>query len=161
MFGFFKRHKKLTAVIVAVLLIGSYSSERDKEKVATPPVASVQKQTPKQEREQAEKQYIETNAAAMLTELEQNAMRAKKTYNGKDVIIYGARVYNIDSDGDYINVCGEDNDMAITGIIVEVCGEEQRNWVEALSVGQVISIQGRITDVGEVLGYSLKLEKIE
>ena len=69
------------------------------------------------------------------------------------------RVGAIDSNGDYILI-QSDNEFAITGIICNLNknDDKQKNFLMSIQNGQRIRAYGDITDVGEVLGYAMKVD---
>ena len=104
--------------------------------------------------------YMEININTLLGDLEGNAARAKKNYEGRYVKIVGAVVKNIESDGDYINI---DTPSGI-GLRAVQCFPKYQSTKEQifnLNNEQYLTVYGRITHVGEVVGYSLDLLKIE
>lgn len=188
MFGWVKRHKKATAIIFALLLIGSCASDKDKDKKqeAKPVAASVQQEKPKAENTSGEKsilksafdkasgkeaeeekaaetnrEYKEADATAMLNELEANAMRADKKYKGKYVMITNAKVMNIESDGDYFSVSSPNDDLGLTSITVYPRNKEQKSMLENLNNGQYVTVYGKVTKAGEIMGYRVDLDKVE
>ena len=101
---------------------------------------------------------IVVTADKMITDLQENALTASDTYKGKRVTITGV-VSNIDASGAYINVRGK-NEFELSSIQVNL-QDEQRDAVSGLSVGDKVKATGQVTDVGEVMGYSVDAESIE
>ncbi len=110
---------------------------------------------------EAPKEYIECRATDLFDALKANALKAKKTYEGKYVEITGY-VTNIDASGDYISIgASKDNyDYFLDSIQCYVENDEQLDRVMELSDGEKVTIRGKITTVGEVMGYSLDIESI-
>ena len=107
----------------------------------------------------APKQYAAVDANALMSELERNAAAASKRYKGQSVCVSG-RVGVIDSNGDYI-LLQSDNEFAITGVMCYLNSRDksQEDFLMSVSNGQYIRAYGTIDDVGEVIGYSLKVDK--
>ena len=107
----------------------------------------------------APKQYAAVDANALMAELERNAAAASKRYKGQSVCVSG-RVGVIDSNGDYI-LLQSDNEFAITGVMCYLNSRDksQEDFLMSVSNGQYIRAYGTIDDVGEVIGYSLKVDK--
>ena len=101
---------------------------------------------------------IVVTADKMITDLQENALTASDTYKGKRVTVTGV-VSNIDASGAYINVRGK-NEFELSSIQVNL-QDEQRDAVSGLSVGDKVKATGQVTDVGEVMGYSVDAESIE
>lgn len=103
--------------------------------------------------------YIEADAGKMLEDLDANALNAQKTYKDQFLAITG-KIYNIDSSGKYISIEGLDNDSTITGITCNLKNDEQREIVAETKKGQTVVIRGLVTDVGEVMGYTVSVDEI-
>lgn len=96
----------------------------------------------------------------MVDALDKNAAAASDEYKDKYLEITG-KLSNIDSDSSYISILPEDDDFALTGVQCYTNGDEDIiNAVKTLSTGDTITVRGKCTDVGEVMGYSLDLEEI-
>lgn len=104
--------------------------------------------------------FIEISAYDLMNQLEANAARASKNFNGKYVKITNALVTNIDSDGDYINV-DYDERISLTSIQCFPKYESTKEQIFNLNKYQYITVYGKIRDVGEIIGYHLELLKIE
>lgn len=107
----------------------------------------------------ASKPAIATSSKAMIELLEGNALKAKNTYEGKRVTVSGF-VGNIDASGDYFALDPSKDAFVITGIQVRNLDKFQ-DQVANFSKGQAVTVTGKITDVGELMGYSLKAEAIK
>lgn len=102
---------------------------------------------------------IEVSAQEMIDTLEGNALNAKNTYEGQRVTVSGV-VGNIDASGNYFSLDPEPEAFILTGIQVQT-SEEFLDQVATFSAGQAVTVTGMVTDVGEVLGYSIEAETIE
>lgn len=102
---------------------------------------------------------IVTTAAEMIALLEGNALNAKNTYDGKQVTVSGF-VGSIDASGDYFALLPEPEAFIITGVQVQT-GEKFQDQLASFSQGQPVTVTGKIEDVGEIIGYSLKAETIQ
>lgn len=109
----------------------------------------------------APKQYAAVDANTMMTELERNAAAANQKYKGKAICVTG-RVGVIDSEGNYILVQSDD-EFSIIGIMCNLNKKDkaQTDFLLNIQKGQYVRVYGDITDVGEVVGYTLKVEKFE
>ena len=67
----------------------------------------------------------------------------------------------IDSSGSYIDIIPMYDEFAIMGVQCYLQNEEQKQDVMELSIGDTVVVKGKITDVGEIMGYSLDIESIE
>lgn len=102
---------------------------------------------------------MKASAKEMIAVLESNALKAKNTYKGKQVIVSGF-VGNIDASGDYFSLLPEPDAFVLTAVQVYTSREFQ-DQVANFSAGQPITVTGKITDVGEIMGYSLKAETLK
>ena len=111
--------------------------------------------------QQAPKNYMEVDVAVMMSDLENNAASAQKKYKGKDVKVTG-RLGTIDSDGDYISILPNDQ-FAVLGVHCTVNKKDkaQEDFVMNLKKNQQVTAYGTITDVGELMAYTMKVDKFE
>lgn len=104
-------------------------------------------------------EYKKASVDELDSALEKNAAAAKDTYNGQYLEITG-RLGTIDSDLKYISLLSTTNQFDIVGIQCYIKNNEQKEIVKTLSKDDTIVIKGKITNVGEVLGYSLDIIEI-
>ena len=100
---------------------------------------------------------VEVTAEKLISDLEGNALNAKTTWEDKRVKITGI-VYNIDASGDYFSLRGDD-EFSFTNVTVNI-DESLVGAVSAFTIGQEVTVTGKITGVGEILGYSVDAESI-
>lgn len=103
--------------------------------------------------------YTKYEVAKLMDDLEENALKAKDTYNEQYVELAG-KLGTIDSSGDYITIEPDNDDFVIISVQCYIQDEEQKNIIKELSAGDSIVVKGQITDVGEVMGYSLDMDHI-
>ena len=152
--AFYKKPWFIIAVaIVIVAAIASCGGDEESKKVSEE-VANVEASATE------EIVYEEYSVSELINDLDSNALKAEKTYDGKNLKLTG-KVSNIDSDGEYISLEPSDNSFSFTSVQCYISDEAQLEMVMELSVGQNITVYGEVTSVGEILGYSLKLHKIE
>ena len=111
--------------------------------------------------QESPKNYAEANIDVLLDDVKRNAAKANKNYKGKYVKIVGGVVKNIESNARYINIEGSDPYSILINVQCYPKNDSVKNAMLELSVGQFVTVYGKITDVGEIMGYSLDLEKIE
>lgn len=138
-------------LIIAILLISIFSKKGGNESGATT-------ETSKAETKQAVT-YEAVESKKLLDDLTGNALKAKDTYKDKNVEITGV-LDNIDASGKYITIIPNEGDMIITGIQAYIKNDDQKKVVMDLAKGDKIVIKGKITDVGELLGYSVDIDEI-
>lgn len=104
-------------------------------------------------------EYIKVSKDDLDEALDNNAAAAKDTYNKKYVEVTG-RLGTIDSDLKYISLMSSTEEWDIIGIHCTIKNNEQKEIVKTLTKDQSLTIRGKITDVGEVLGYYLDITEI-
>lgn len=105
-------------------------------------------------------EYQQTSIATMHKDLAENAMKAEQNYNDKYVEITGY-VVSIDSDGEYFSITHTNEWYDFETVLCNFSTEEQKEkFVNNYKSGSKITVKGKITGVGEILGYSLKIKEI-
>ena len=106
-----------------------------------------------QQEQTEEIEYIVATVDEMYETLNDNALKAKKTYDGQYVEVTGI-LGTIDSNGSYI--CLDEMNTAYSFYSVQcfVKNDEQRDHVIEMSSGKKYTVRVKITTVGEVLGYA-------
>lgn len=133
-------------------LLGNSSSSKEEESTSE----DVDTPEPVQEdqQEQTEEiEYIVATVDEMYQTLNDNALKAKKTYDGQYVEVTGI-LGTIDSNGSYI--CLDEMNTAYSFYSVQcfVKNNEQLDRVIDMSSGKKYTVRLKITTVGEVLGYA-------
>ena len=104
-------------------------------------------------------EYTDYTVDDLMAQLEDNALKASNDHKGENVRITG-KLNNIDSSGKYISLV-PNTDVAIIGVQCYIKNDETKSKVAELSKDSLVTLTGKITDVGEVLGYSLNIDNIE
>lgn len=104
-------------------------------------------------------EYLSVNIDTLEDDLKNNAASAKEKYNGKYLEISG-RLGTIDSDLKYIGLLSASDKFDLVGVHCTLKDDNARNMVKSLNKDQNIIVRGKITDVGEVLGYYLDVTEI-
>lgn len=149
-----KQGGKLKWIIIAIVVIGiigaamgggddetSNSTSNSGDKKAEQPI-----------------EYTAVTVNQMVEDLDSNAMGATDTYKDKYLEVTG-KLNVIDSSGKYISIYPDD-DFALYGVQCYIKNDEQKEAVKAMQKGDTVTIKGKCTDVGEVLGYSLDIDSI-
>ena len=108
----------------------------------------------KKAEERASIDYTSVSVAQLVDDLDANAMNAKETYKGGYYRITGV-VSNIDASGKYIDLDPEGVLYNFTNVQCYLNDEAARDYVRQISTGDVVTLCGQITDVGEFMGYSV------
>ncbi len=161
--------KILLGVLVALVLIGVMGSIGSKKSGtengstsgsnsgASTSITQTESST-NNETEQIE--YTPITVAELEEALEANAMNASDTYKGNYYAVTGA-LSNIDSDGKYIGIEDPDAEFTFFTIQCYIKTDEVKDAIKQISKGDVITVYGQITDVGEIMGYSMNIDRIE
>lgn len=115
----------------------------------------------KQEQPSQQIEYTPVDVNTMVADLENNAAAAQKRYKGKYLKVSG-QLGNIDSDMSYITIKSSETYSFINvQCFLRDGNQAQEDYVMNLSKGQWVTAYGQITDVGEILGYHMKVDKFE
>lgn len=149
--------KWVVIIILVFAIIGAVSGGNDSKSGNSTTASSTS-----EKKEDVTPTPIEYTAVAvndMMSDLDNNAMGASDKYKGKYLEITG-KLANIDASGKYINLMA-DGDFEIIGVQCYIKNDDQKSKVSSMSKGDTVTLKGKCTDVGEVLGYSFDIEEIE
>ncbi len=153
-------------VIIAIGIIGSVNGDSEESNTNSNANTNANTSTNTSTNTKAndsEKQetieYITVSKDDLDEALENNAAVAKDTYNKKYVEITG-KLGDIDSDLKYISLMSSSDEWDIIGIHCDIKSDAQKEVIKTLTKDQEITVRGRITDVGEFLGYYLDITEI-
>lgn len=150
-------YKKWWVWVIAGIIVAGMSSQ-DSENVQTPTVSeTVESNTPAQQETVIE--YTAYNVSEMVTDLQENAMRAEQKYNKQYVEITG-ELNVTDSDGKYISLIPAGEMFSFSGVQCYIKNAEQRKKVAELNIGDIVTLRGKIKSTGEIMGYSLDITSI-
>ena len=135
-------------------MAGESDSKSGGSTTATSSTSSDQKKE-----EAAPIEYTSVSVNDMMSDLDSNAMGASDKYKGQYLEITG-KLTNIDAAGKYIDLMA-DGDFEIIGVQCYIKNDDQKSKISSMSKGDTITLKGKCTDVGEVLGYSLDITEIE
>ncbi|MDQ7095012.1 hypothetical protein REC12_15555 [Desulfosporosinus sp. PR] len=166
-----KTWKKVVASIVYLCVIltiwGMVKNGKNNNTPSTPTTAPVNQSntaqssstSPTSAPEQAKPAPMVITADKLMEDLKSNALNASNNYKGKYVEVTG-KLSNIDSNGEYFDITPMNDEFAIIGVQCYIT-EEQKATVAKFTKDQKVTVIGTISDVGEILGYSLKVESIK
>lgn len=104
-------------------------------------------------------EYEIVDIRTMISDLEENALRAEKTYQNKNIEVTGV-ISNFDSDGSYISIKPSGDMFTLTSVMCYIKNDDQLNFLLEKSEGDTVTIKGKVTSVGEILGYSIKISEV-
>lgn len=151
--------------IVALIIIGAIASGGKSESGNTTTVADKTNSNNSEVKDNTAEsttiaiEYVDYTVDDLMAQLEENALKASNDHKGENVRITG-KLNNIDSSGKYISLV-PNTDFAIIGVQCYIKNDETKAKVAELSKDSLVTLTGKITDVGEVLGYSLNIDNIE
>lgn len=151
--------------IVALIIIGAIASGGKSESGNTTTVADKTNSNNSEVKDTTAEsttiaiEYADYTVDDLMAQLEENALKASNDHKGENVRITG-KLNNIDSSGKYISLV-PNTDFAIIGVQCYIKNDETKAKVAELSKDSLVTLTGKITDVGEVLGYSLNIDNIE
>ena len=131
-------------LVVVGAIVGFSGNGEDKAKTGNNSQAEVKEEVT----------YTAIDMNTLMNDLESNPASAKNKYEDQYFEVTGY-VNVIDADGKYFSV-RDDNEYSIIDLQVSV-DKEDKDFINNLQIGQQITIKVKITDVGEVLGYTGKL----
>ena len=150
--------KWVVLAVVAVGVIGAVGGNSDSGTTSTSSTSAKTEST-KEVDTPTPIEYTAVSVNDMMSDLDSNAMGASDKYKGKHLEIIG-KLSNIDAAGKYIDLMA-DGDFEIIGVQCYIKSDDQKSKIASMSKGDTVTLKGKCTDVGEVLGYSLDIEEIE
>ncbi len=150
----YKRWWFIAIIVIIVLAVigGSGSSDSSGSTSST----TTSKTAVSSSSSEAAIEYTAYTVTELSEDLNSNALKASDKYKGQYVELTG-RLSVIDSNGKYISIVDSTDEWAITGVQCYIKNDEQKQVVMDMSIGDEIVVKGKITDVGEVLGYFLDM----
>lgn len=149
--------KWVVLILIIGVVIGAVTGEDKSADSTTKQTEATAPDSQKQESESIE--YTSVSVNDMMDALNNNAMGASDKYKGKYLEITG-KLTNIDAAGKYIDLMA-DGDFEIIGAQCYIKNDDQKAKIASMSKGDTVTLKGKCTDVGEVLGYSLDIDEIE
>lgn len=140
-------------VFIALCFLPTGSETEEPEETTAEETTAPETTTEKSE------EYLAISVNELIKALETNAMNAKDDYNGKLVEITG-RCDVIDASGKYISLYADDSIWSMLNVQCYIKNKDQREFVKSIVQGEsVVTLRGKITDVGEIMGYSLDIHE--
>ena len=138
-------YKKVWFWCVLVLILIAIGSSVGGNQTPSDPSASVGNTI--DEDKEVKVEYTAYSVDEMMDDLDDNPLKASEKYLKKDVEI--------------ISVLPEHDEWAVIGVHCSIKTDEQLDKLKKMSKGDKITVNGKITDVGEVLGYYLDIDSIK
>jgi len=147
----------ILCILVLIGIIGAFAGGGEDADTEAPASVDTQSEEPAQEEAI---DYESVTVGELNDALENNPAAASDQYKGKYVELTG-KLSNIDSDGSYISLTDPDDEWDIVGVMCYIKNDDQLAAVKKMSMDQEVTVKGKITDVGEVIGYALDIDSIE
>lgn len=144
-------------ISIAVNNNGDTSPTKNDQKEGS--IASKEDETQEATKEPEKINYTAIDVSTLMNALDANAMNASDTYKEKYLEITG-KLNVIDSSGKYISLTPADDEYAILGVQCYIKNTEQKNAVSGMAIGDIVTLRGKCTDVGEIMGYTLDIDSI-
>ena len=154
-----KQGGKLKWVVLAVVVIGAVGAASGGSSDTKTTTTSTAKTESKEVATPTPVSYTSVSVNDMMSALNDNPLGASKQYKDQYLEITG-KLGNIDASGDHIDLMA-DGDFEIIGVQCYIKNDEQESKVTSMKMGDMVTLKGKCTDVGEVLGYSFDIEEIE
>ncbi len=151
-----KRWWAWAAVIVVLFLFIGSAGGGDKSPSTSAPSSSTT-QTAKEEAPAPEPMVVTVDE--LVADLRENALKASNTYKDQYVELTG-RLSNIDSDGKYFSLGILSSEFSLDTVLCRI-KSEHLDTVMNFSKDQEVTVTGKITAVGEVLGYTVQVDTIK
>lgn len=90
--------------------------------------------------------------------LDENAAKAAEL-EGQYIELTGELTV-IDSSGKYIGLYALEDVFDLEGVLCNITNDEQLERVKELTAGDKVTVRGKITDVGEVFGFTIDMTEI-
>lgn len=157
-------------ILIVVIIIGAIGSMNGNKDPAASGVTNSTENTtansPASSSASAEKEsttpeitYTAYDVSELMDDLDANALKASDKYKDQYVELTG-RLNVIDSNGKYISITPANDQYAIIGVQCFIKSDDQKSAIMDMSIGDTVVVKGKITDVGEVMGYSLNIDEI-
>lgn len=154
-------------IVFVIGVIGNAMNEEDETEAAkqVEETQEVTKETEKATEPETEEEtepeivYTKYNVSELMQDLDDNALKADEKYSKQYVEITG-KLSTIDSSGKYISLDPENDDFVIMGVQCYIKNDTQKAQVMEMTREDIITLRGKITNIGEVMGYSLDIDEI-
>lgn len=156
----YKRTWFIVLCVLAVLIVVVNLGGQSDTKVPDNTAVSDSGKTPDSSTKDPVIEYTNYEVNELIDDLSDNALKAQKKYAKAYVKLTG-KLNVIDSSGKYISIVPTNKKFSILGVQCYINGEEQLNKVMEMKIGDTVTLKGKITSVGEVIGYSLNIDIIE
>ena len=150
----FYKNPLLIALVIIVIIVAVATSGEDSKSTETTNGSSTAAESQK-----PEIVYTAYDVSELMNDLDANALSAADKYKGQYVELTGT-LKVIDSSGDYISLFPDDGSIRFVGVTCYLKSDDQTKVVMDCTIGDTLVVKGKITEVGEVMGYTLTIDEI-
>ncbi len=108
-------------------------------------------------------EYIEYTITELFNESEKNILRAEEKYNNKNVELEGKLTY-IDPYGEYIQLSQKGSESSFPAVrgymLCYIKSDEQKEKILEFSIGEIVTVKGKIKSVRGPFRYELDIDFI-
>ena len=156
----------VVVVIVVIAVAGSSGNDEgatvteSNTAVETEATSATESNAPVKSEKAEEIVYEIVDLQVMFDALEENAMKAEKNYQNK-FVEFDCKISSFDSDGQYISVepVGA-SEWNFTTATCYIKNDAQKDYLIEKSVGDIITVKGKIKSIGEIVGYSIDIKEV-
>ncbi len=107
-----------------------------------------------------QREYIKVTVDELKKTLDDNPMRAKETYKGAYIEVSG-KLNGVDASQKYISMCGANEVVSFVGAQCYMKNDYQKAQVREMNTGDPVTLRGKCTYVGEMMGYQIDIDSID
>lgn len=105
-------------------------------------------------------EYTSYSIESLFDELDENAINAEE-HTDEYIEVVGF-IDTMDSDGSYITIGADPNnyEYLFENITCDITDDEQLEVIKGMKAGQKVCVKGKVSDVGELMGYTIDMYSI-
>ena len=109
---------------------------------------------------QSKAEYTTVEIETLLDDLSGNAYNAQQKWKNQYVTIEGGKISTIDASGEYFSIESTDDSYWLESILVDIPKSIRNEVMSSISKDASVTVKGKITDVGEVMGYTMGADEV-
>ena len=148
----------IAVVLVIILASGGGKDSEQPSASTTAKAAETTKSADSTTVQQIE--YTSVTIEDLLSDLKNNAYNAKQTWKGKYVTITGGKVSTIDASGAYFTIESDLDEYWLESIHISIPSSIRDAVMSGIASDANVTVKGKVSDVGEVLGFSVDAEEV-
>ena len=150
----------IICIILILVIIGAATSGGNNKSISSDKSTKTESTDSNNSKaKEATIEYTSVSKQELSDALTSNALKASDTYKGQYLEVTGY-LSVIDSSGKYISIDSGGDDFSFVNVQCFIKNDEQKAIIMEMNKGDAITIKGKCTDVGEVLGYSIDIDEV-